>query len=195
MIWLAIATVVQFIVLIGLTIVVLSLARQIGVLHERLSPAALSRNQQQLKIGEHLPFLELPTLGDTQVTFGPLPDERLAAADIEPQGWVAMLFIAADCPICRSVLPAYSEALSSLPADTRGYWVGDGIQVDAYQAYADSHVIDVENFIVSQELGLLLGIRALPALVLVDPKGHLAAIELIDGPKQLRKIFASHLPA
>ena len=42
MMWLAIATGVQFVILLGITLVVLSLARQIGILHERTAPASLN---------------------------------------------------------------------------------------------------------------------------------------------------------
>ena len=48
MILLTIATAIQFVILIGLAVVVLSLARQVGILHERLSPAGMTRARERL---------------------------------------------------------------------------------------------------------------------------------------------------
>ena len=53
--WLAVATVVQYLILGVLAVAVLSLARQIGILHERTAPAALVRSNQGVQVGEIVP--------------------------------------------------------------------------------------------------------------------------------------------
>ncbi len=188
MFWLGIAIGVQLVVLAGLAVVVLSLARQVGILHERLSPAGLTRAHQGLKVGEQLPVLDLNNLDGGIV-------------DIEAgRGALALLFVAIDCPICRSVLPAFEQALLDTKGKRAGFWVTDGMpaatvgtdQPGDYQGYAENHRIDPERFIVSQELGLALGIRQIPALVLLDDERQLQAKEVLNSPRQVQRLFSSH---
>ena len=189
MIWLTIATAVQFVVLIALAMVVLSLARQVGILHERLNPAGVSRTGAGIEPGETLIQTSLVALDGSAVelTSAPQEDGRLRA----------LLFVAADCPICRSVLPAFESALEVDEGGLRGYWVADGLPgVDGstpdYQAYADDHRITSDRFVVSQELGLSLGVRQLPALVLLDSDGQLLVRETLSGPRQVARVISAH---
>ena len=101
---------------------------------------------------------------------------------------MGLLFISADCPICRSVLPAYQRALVDL--DLNGYWVGDGMPLSAYEAYANQQNIDAQRLILSQELGLRLGVRALPALALIGADQRLISVDVVDGPAQLQRLLA-----
>lgn len=188
MILLTIATAVQFVILLALAVVVLSLARQVGILHERLSPAGLSRARDGIEVGQALPSMELAALSGAAAEL-PGPDQSGTA--------VALLFVAADCPICRSVLPAFEAALDS-NGNVSGFWVADGLPgVDGampdYEAYTADHHIDPNRFVVSQELGLVLGVRQIPALVILDQQRKLLASEALSGPRQVARIIAEHL--
>lgn len=189
MILLAVATAVQLVVLLALAVVVLSLARQVGILHERLSPAGLSRTGKGIEPGELLPAMPLQALsGGT-----------LALAPPEPPVPTALFFLSADCPICRSVLPGFATALVDAAGTLEGYWVADGLpgsdgQMPDYEAYAASQGLDPDRFLISQELGLTLGVRQLPALVLVDGEGRLLARETLTGPRQLARLLDRHHP-
>ena len=86
------------------------------------------------------------------------------------------------------MLPAFETALDGV--DRAGFWVADGLpgadgKLPDYGAYADDQHIERGRFIVSQELGLTLGIRQLPALALIDGAGRLERRETLSGPKQL----------
>lgn len=181
MILLAVATAIQFVILIALALVVLSLARQVGILHERLSPAGMTRTREGISVGETLPAMEVRAVsGAVLDTGGTGPG-------------MSLLFLAADCPICKSVLPAYDQAVreNAVP----GYWVADGLPaadggLPDYEAYAAEHGIDPDRLLVSQELGLRLGIRQIPSLALVDGEGRLTRLEVVNGPRQLTSILA-----
>ena len=58
--WIAIA--VLWVVVVCLALAVLALARQIGVLHERLQPVGALQLSHGLKIGEPAPSLEVTDL-------------------------------------------------------------------------------------------------------------------------------------
>ena len=189
MIWLTIATAIQFVVLIALAMVVLSLARQVGILHERLNPAGINRADAGIEPGEMLTQTSRSALDGSTVELTGAPEGTARRS--------ALLFVAADCPICRSVLPAFESALEVEEGGMSGYWVADGLPgVDGnlpdYQAYADDHRITADRFVVSQELGLKLGVRQIPALVLLDGDGRLLVRETLSGPRQVGRLFAAH---
>jgi methylamine dehydrogenase accessory protein MauD len=184
MILLTIAIVVQFVILIALTVVVLSLARQVGILHERLSPAGISRAREGIVEGEKLPSMSLESEG------GSLVDPTAVGRT------TALLFVAADCPICKSVLPAFEEAMIEAGDGIAGFWVTDGLpgadgEMPDYERYAAEYRIDPDRFLVSQELGLKLGIRQIPALALLDQEGRLETLETLSGPRQLTRTLAA----
>lgn len=174
MMLLTIATTLQFLLLLGLALVVLSLARQVGILHERLSPAGMTRARTEIGPGEAIVELDLAALSGAPVRLTGMP--------------TALLFLSADCPICRSVLPAFGQSVSQGPF--RAFWVADGMpgqdgQLPDYPAYAADRGLEPDRFLVSQTLGLTLGVRQIPALVLLDGEGRLISRDTVRGPREL----------
>jgi len=181
MILLTIATAIQFIVLIGLAVVVLSLARQVGILHERLSPAGMTRAQREVEPGQVIPLQTLPALSG-------------AAVDLSGRH-TALLFVSAECPICKSVLPAFEDALPESGYDP--FWVADGLpgpsgELPDYSTFARDQRVDEDRMLVSQELGLTLGVRQIPALVLIDADGRLVVRETLSGPRQVAALLSAN---
>lgn len=180
MTWLLVSNLLVLAVLGALALVVLSLARQIGILHERTAPLGLVSKSQGVEEGGRVPDLELPTLTAAHVG---LKD----AADAGR--WSALLFIAAECPICRSVLPAYLDMLRDREPWLEGYWVSDGSDMPAYPAYAQANGIDLERYLISQELALHLQVQQLPSIAIIDDQGRLAAGRVVQSARQLHELF------
>lgn len=178
--WLLLSNVALLAVVTGLGLVILSLARQIGILHERTAPLGIDRRSAGLEEGSEVPDLQMPTLAGGRVAL------RAASA---AGRWTALLFVSADCPICKAVLPAYLDQLHEHRADTAGFWVGDGMHMAAYPAYVRAHGMDDEHFLISQELALHLQIRQLPSLVLIDDRARLVVNRVVSGPRQLHAVF------
>lgn len=180
--WLLISNLALLAVVAGLGLVVFSLARQIGILHERTAPLGMGRAAPKLEAGSDVPDLELPTLAGG----------RLSLRDASRVGhWSALLFVSADCPICKSILPAFVDQIGDHGARLDGFWVSDGTDMAAYPAYAEAHGLDEERYLISQELGLHLQIRQLPSLVIIDADGRLVLNRVVQSPHQLQAIFAS----
>ncbi len=180
MTWLVISNVALLAVVAGLGLVVFSLARQIGILHERTAPLGVAQSNAGLSEGSEVPQLEMPTLAGG----------HMGLRDGSDAGrWVAMLFVAADCPICKSVLPAYLDQLQEHGKLLDGFWVSDGVDMAAYPAYAAAHGMDEERYLISQEVGLHLQIRQLPSLVLIDDRARLAVNQPVQGPRHLQALF------
>ena len=82
--------------LVGLlTIAVLALARQVGVLSQRVSPAGALTPTTGPKIGELTEVLETDDLNGTRQRIGGPASERTAL----------VLFISPTCPVCKALLP------------------------------------------------------------------------------------------
>lgn len=184
---LTIATAIQFIILMGLAVVVLSLARQVGILHERLTPAGMERSKSEVRMGEVVPL---------QGAEGPEPLRAISGEPVALAGKrTALLFMSAECPICRSVLPAFEDAVGD--SGFAAYWVADGLpgpsgNMPDYNQYADEQRLDQDRLLVSQELGLTLGVQQIPALVLIDAEQKLIAREVLSGPRQVAALLSSH---
>ncbi len=180
MTWLFVSNLLLLAVLGALALVVLSLARQIGILHERTAPLGLVAKNQGVEEGGEVPDLELPTLASGHV--------RLKDAARSGR-WSALLFIGADCPICRSVLPAYLDMLGDRNSWLEGYWVSDGSDMPSYPAYADANGIDPDRYLISQELALHLQVRQLPSIAIIDDQNRLVAGRVVQSPRQLNDTF------
>ncbi len=183
--WLLASNVLLLILLGGLGFLVLSLARQIGVLHERTAPLGVLRQAPGLKLGEMVPPLQAPDLFGREV-------------DLSRVGHgLALLFVAPDCPVCSSVLPAF-RALTESQMGTKplsGYLVSDGARIDECRVYAESCDINPRRYLISQALALQMQVRLLPFLVVIDAEGRLQAREMVQDSRALSRILSRlHLP-
>lgn len=172
--------VMLWIAVIALALAVLALARQVGVLHERIAPVgalALGRGPQT---GEAAPQLTVRTLADTSAEIG-------GAA---PGGALRLLFfVSPTCPICKSLLPtvksfADSEALDLL-------LIGDG-ELDQQRQMAQRHALPLERFANAPEAGRAFQVAKLPYAVLVNEAGIIAAQGLVNSREHLESLMSAH---
>lgn len=97
--WWVGAFLVQWVLLVALTIVVVALARQVGTLHLRLGPVgALEIDTEGPPLGQAPPPREARTAAGSRVTLGGPGLPRL------------VVFVSPDCAICREVLPGVPAA-------------------------------------------------------------------------------------
>lgn len=100
--WWAAAFVVQWVLLAVLSVVVVALARQIGVLHLRLSPlGALEVDEEGPPLGQALPARAAKAPDGTPTLIGGPGPARLVA------------FTSPTCPICEQVMPAVPVAAAA----------------------------------------------------------------------------------
>src|SRR5690242_14256958 len=108
---------------------VLALARQVGVLHERIAPVGALAIAKGPQAGEAAPKVSGRTLAGTHIDVaGPMPPGQLRL----------LFFVSPTCPVCKNLLPtavkfAETEALELL-------LVGDGEDGD-YRSMAERHGI------------------------------------------------------
>src|SRR5690348_14904509 len=79
-----------------LSLIVLALARQIGVLHERIAPVGALKVDTGPAVGDKAPVFTLPTLAGGLAHIGqPLQAGRAQL----------LLFVSPDCPVCKNLMP------------------------------------------------------------------------------------------
>jgi methylamine dehydrogenase accessory protein MauD len=174
-----ISLVVLWIAVIALAVVVFALARQIGVLYERVAPAGALMIGRGSKIGEAAAPVAVERLqGAAETIGGPSADGRSTL----------VFFLSPTCPVCKSLLPA----LRSL-ARAEGSWLsvvlaGDGARPE-HEAFVRSEKLDDFAYVLSTELGITYQVAKLPYAVLIDAAGVLKAGGLVNTREHLESLF------
>jgi methylamine dehydrogenase accessory protein MauD len=176
MITLQIAVAVLFVLNIGLVLTVLALARQIGVLFERVAPVGALTLDHGPKIGGPAPRLILQTLSGTFITVGD--------ADGRSQ---MFFFLSPTCPVCKKLLPA----LRTLAAAERDRWqiilASDG-DTEEHRAFWQREKLALP-YVLSEELGMSFQIGRLPYAVVVSPDGIVRAKGLVNNREQIESLL------
>ncbi len=162
------------VVIVGLGVVLLSLARQIGVLHERTAPVGgLLR-----KVGEakriDLDAVQAVTANGARASL-----RRMAGE--EP---LALLFVAEGCPVCKSLLPSYEEVLRK--AGFSPFVVEDGASTTGQ--LAASHGMASGRILAAPQLAAALQVLQTPTLALLDRDGKVLRKTRLKGPRHLLSV-------
>ncbi|WP_417583622.1 methylamine dehydrogenase accessory protein MauD [Pelagibacterium sp.] len=168
---------VLWVIVLALIVVVFALARQIGVLFERVSPMGALVNDSGPKIGDTTPVYTLPNLNGGAVTIGPKPSRS-----------TLVFFLSPTCPVCKKLLPI----LRSVKTDESGWLdvvlASDG-DLDKQKRFIDTAKLNDFPYVVSTELGLAYRVSRLPFAVLFDENGTIKSKGLINNREQLESLF------
>ena len=162
-----------------LGIAVLALARQVGVLNQRVAPAGALTPTTGPKIGELTEVLETDDLNGTRQRIGGPTSERTAL----------VLFISPTCPVCKALLPA-ARSLATKER-LRLVFASDGFDPARHRAFAEDVGIQHYPYVVSQELGLRYGVSRLPFAVLIGADGVLLGRGLVNTREHLESLMES----
>jgi len=169
---------VLWVVVLALGAVVLALARQIGVLHERISPVGALLLAGGLKAGEAAPRLQLKTVSGQDIAIGG------ARADGRR---VLLLFLSPTCSVCKLLLPV----IESLRRSENGLTIvlaSDG-DLQAQHRFIERHGLEAFPYVVAAELGVAYHVGKLPYAVLIDATGVLRAQGLVNTREHLESIL------
>jgi methylamine dehydrogenase accessory protein MauD len=171
--------VLSWIAIVLLTVVVIALARQIGVLHARVAPIGALKVDHGPAVGEKAPVLSVRTLTGHLVQIGgPLP-EGLSQL---------LLFVSPDCPVCKNLIPvakafARDERLAVL-------YVSDGSD-EALLKMVERYGLQQVPFANSPEAGLKFGVGKLPYAVLIDHSGTVVSSGLVNSREHLESLVVA----
>ena len=163
-----------------LAVVCIALARQVGVLHQRLAPAGALSLKQPLRFGEPVPEMTLAGLDGSGVKIGGVRGGRSQL----------VLFVSPDCAVCEALLPAVRSAQGAERPWLDMVLASDG---DAAQhaRFVKEKGLSRFPYVLSEHLGRSFGVAKLPYAVLIDEAGKLAATGLVNTREHLESLFVA----
>lgn len=177
---LIVSQVILWIVVLLLAGLNLLLLRQIGVIFERIAPAGALATSKVLAKG-----LELPGRTETSLTGG-----EIAIGSGRIAGKSQLLFFAApDCPVCKSILPAFRSLAANESGSTEFIVASAGEDLSAHKIFIKNEGLDRYGYVLSDRLGMELGISKLPYAVLLDAYGKVEAYGLVNNREHLESLF------
>jgi len=164
------------VLVLGLVCIVL--ARQVGILHQRIAPAGALALKQPLKIGAPVPVMTLVGLDGARVDIGGARDGRSQL----------LLFLSPDCAICESLLPSLRSAQMAERSWLDVVLASDG-EEGRHEAFVRDRGLAKFPYVVSEQLGRSYGVSKLPYAVLIDEQGRLASTGLVNTREHLESLF------
>jgi methylamine dehydrogenase accessory protein MauD len=177
---LIVSQILSWLVIIGLVVALLALARQVGVLHIRVAPAGALATSGGPSVGGTIGAIAGRTLDGQPISIGghahgvPL---RL------------LMFVSAQCPLCKAVIPmATSFARAERVALT---FIGDD-DAGAQRAMIAQHGLDAHLFVNGPEVGQAYEVAKLPFAVLLDQDGTILSKGLVNSREHLESLVIAH---
>jgi methylamine dehydrogenase accessory protein MauD len=178
--FLIVSVVVLWLSVIALFLVVLALVRQVGVLYERIAPAGALMVEQALSVGDAAPSLILKDENSS--------DEIRVGQTSNAGKSQLIFFVAPDCPICKTLLPAFKSA-SLAEADWLDCILASDGDADEMTAFVQRERLSSFPFLNSRELGVSYGVAKLPYAVLVNELGKIASMGLVNSREHFDSLF------
>ena len=167
---------------IVLSVLVFALARQVGVLHERVAPAGALSPTNGPKVGELTELAHFEALDGGQVAVGGMDEADLSTL---------VLFVSPTCPVCKTLVPTAQSLAGHERRRMRLIFASDGDTPDRHRAYAGDQQISASEYVVSQALGLSYAVSKLPFAVLIRADGTLAGKGLVNNREHLESLVES----
>lgn len=174
-----VSQVLMWIVMGALALTVLALARQVGVLHERIAPVGALANDRGPEVGDTAPRFTLTSFSGAPLSLGGRLERGRAQM---------LLFVSPGCPICKKLLPVAKSFARSERLDVA--YVGDGDQ-NEQRAMVASHDLDASKYVSAAEVGLSFRIGKLPYAVLLDHEGTIVAKGLVNSREHLESLIVA----
>ncbi len=176
---LVVSNVVLWVLVVVLSCIVVALARQIGVLYERVAPAGALSLGRGPAVGEVAPLVRADDLtGRTHDIGGPRDDGRSTL----------VFFLSPSCPVCKQLLPAVRSAARREQQWLDVLLASDGPR-EEHEAFADEHGLDPASYVLSAALGVTHQVAKLPYAVLLDGSGVVRAKGLVNSREHLESLF------
>lgn len=174
-----VSQVLMWIVIAALAVTVLALARQVGVLHERLAPLGALTNDKGPEVGDAAPRFSLTAFSGAPVSLG----GRRAAGKLQ-----MLFFVSPVCPICKKLLPVTKSFARSEKLDL--IYIGDGEMGEQREMVA-ALGLDAARYVSAAEVGMAFRIGKLPYAVLIDDDGTIVAKGLVNSREHLESLIVA----
>jgi methylamine dehydrogenase accessory protein MauD len=179
---LLISQLVSWIVVLALAATVLALARQIGVLHERVAPLGALMTDHAPDVGDRARRFDLASIDGQKIHIGGERPGRKSQF---------LLFISPACPMCKKLLPTARSFAQREQRDIDFVLIGDGDKAEHEQMRRE-HALNAVPLVISPVVGMSYGIGKLPYAMLIDHEGVVRAKGLVNSREHLESLLAAH---
>jgi len=171
---LVVSNVVLWVLVLALAGVVVALARQIGVLYERVAPAGALMTVRGPAVGEQAPVVTAHDLRGEPVEVGG-PGRR-----------TLVFFLSPTCPVCKTLLPVLRSVVRL--EKLRVVLASDGA-ADEHAAFVRDEGLEGLPYVLSPTLGLTYQVAKLPYAVLLDAAGVIRSKGLVNTREHLESLL------
>ncbi len=169
--------VLQLVLTLMLAVLLFGLARQVGILHERVAPMGAMASDQGPSVGEMAPMLSVTTLAG----------ERLALGGARPDGRSRLLlFVSPACPVCKKLLPIARSFADAERLDV--LLVGDGDEA-GQRAMIREFELERVPYVNAPQVGMTYHVGKLPYAILLDAGGIIRAKGLVNNREHLESLL------
>ncbi len=176
---LIISNILLWLTVLVMAVVIFALVRQIGVLYERVAPAGALMLNKQLQVGMEAPVVTAQALDGNNVTIGAAPASGKSQL---------VYFLSHDCPVCKSMLPILTSAARAEQKWLDVVLASDG-PADEHKRFVAKEKLTGFPYVLSEVLGMTYGVSKLPYAVLIDERGKIAALGIVNSREHLESLF------
>ena len=176
---LIVSNLVLWVVVLALLVAVFALARQVGILHERVAPMGALMMDHGPKVGTASPVFTLTDLAGRPVNIGaPSLSSTL------------LFFLSPTCPVCKKLLPIVKSTAASERRWLSIVLASDGDEVEQ-RKFVRRAGLKAFPYVLSTNLGVTYHVSKLPYAVLLDERGIVRAKGLVNSREQLESLFTA----
>lgn len=176
---LAVSNATLWFVVIVLSVALLAVVRQLGVLHERIAPVGALMLAKGLKVGEFAPRVAVQDIEGRALSLGSARSDERATL---------LMFVSPTCPVCKALLPVLKANLASERAWLDIVLASDG-DAASQAEFVAAHRLNSFSYIVSAPLGIAYQVNRLPFAALIDAQGILRARGIVNSREHLESLF------
>lgn len=176
---LIISNAVLWLLVVGLALTVFALTRQIGLLHERISPVGALSPEAKIEVGSPAPELALLDLHDRPLQIGGASKDGSRTL---------LFFLSPTCPVCETLLPTVERVARTEVPRVRVVLASDGTPEEHHPFVAEKGLTHLP-YVLSAPLGMTYGVAKLPYAVLIDENGIVSAQGLVNTREHLESLF------
>lgn len=174
---LAISNALLWALMLGVIVALWALARQVGILYERVAPMGALITDAGPKLGEASPRFTVPTLAGEPVEIGGVRERSQL-----------VFFLSPTCPVCKKLLPILKSAAQAERSWLDVFLASDGDSTQHLAFYRDAGLAPFP-YVLSADLGMAYRVSRLPYAVLLDQQGIIRAKGLVNNREQLESLF------
>lgn len=176
---LIVSQIISWVLALATIVALLAVAKQVGVLHERVAPIGALAPAQGPAAGDYAPRLDVSTLEGAIVSIG---------APMKPGTKRLLFFVSAQCPICKKLIPfarsfAKAEGIELV-------FVGDDSEEKQRALVARAGIQDYP-FINDTQVGRAFAVDKLPHAVLLGDDGRIVARGLVNSREHLESLVVA----